>query len=79
MILRHLVQYYEKNIEIVNNHVQIFMDKHNMDTHEYYPTNAVFYIVPTKKDIELFDKILGKKMNRDISAGTALKIGHIKF
>ena len=24
-------------------------------------------------------KILGKKMNKDISAGTALKIGHIKF
>jgi len=24
-------------------------------------------------------KILGRKMNKNISAGTALKIGHIKF
>jgi len=53
-----------------------FSTSNNIDTKEYASTNDTFYIAPTEKDIENFDKILCKELKNGLRAfKTKSKIG----
>jgi len=45
-----------------------FLTNNNIDTKEYASTKDTFYIVPTEKDIENFDKILCKELENGLRA-----------
>ena len=59
---------YQKNIKDVNEHVKKFMELHEIEAQEYYASQDKFYIVPTSKDLEKFNKNLSKPLENELRA-----------
>lgn len=61
-------QYFEyiENTKQVNEVVKEFMVEHNIETHQYYASTDVLYIVPTAADLDKFDKVLSKNVGNGL-------------
>ena len=69
---------YLANDKIIREISHEFLINNNIDTKEYASTKDTFYIVPTEKDIENFDKILCKELENGLRAFKAKsKIGKV--
>jgi len=51
---------YLANDKIMRGISSEFLTNNNIDTKEYVSTKDTFYIVPTEKDMENFDKLFAK-------------------
>lgn len=59
---------YKNNIKEVNEFVKEFMSKESINANEYYVNAERIYIVPTKDDINKFNKILTKALDNGLRA-----------
>lgn len=57
---------YGKNTLDVNEVVKEFFTENNIDTSQYYVDSDKLYIVPTSRDIEIYDKLLNKPIQQGL-------------
>lgn len=57
---------WKKNLHDVNEHVKLFMEENQISATQYHADNNILYIIPTKEDIERYDKILGKDIGNGL-------------
>lgn len=81
---------FKKNMEENRHHVNKFVELQEIEAHEYSASKSKFYIVPTDKDLEKFDKKLAKPLENGLRAfkinslvakdwGKYIKDNEIKF